>query len=59
MCSRWSLIASEGLPVGPLGLQGPVKQFHFPVLPGTVWTDEHMLDPSPLQQLGQRETARM
>lgn len=53
------LIALEGLPVGPFGLQGPVEPFHFPVPPGAVWADEHMFVPSLLQQLGQRETARI
>jgi hypothetical protein len=48
------LIASEGLPVGPFGLQGLVESFHFPVLPEAVWTDEHLFDPSRVQQLGLR-----
>src|SRR5690606_18899368 len=35
-------VAGEHLPVGPLGLQGPVESFDLAVLPGAVWLDEHL-----------------
>src|SRR6218665_423446 len=32
----------EGMLVSPLGLEGVVEAFDFPVLPGTVWLDEYL-----------------
>jgi hypothetical protein len=47
-------VAGEDLPVGPFGLQGAVKAFHFSVLPWAVWLDEDLAG-AELVQIWRRE----
>src|SRR5215210_3274793 len=48
------VVAGEDLPVGPLGLQGPVQPLDLPVLPGAVGADELLPDAVGSAHLAQR-----
>ena len=50
------VVAGEDVAVGPFGLEGPVEALDLPVLPGTVRSDQEVLDAGDVKKISERDT---
>ncbi len=57
-CCSAVIVRGEGLPVGPLGLQGSVEPLHLAVLPRAVRLDELLPDPVHAADAAERVSVR-